>query len=72
MNQQKADAIEAGKRLRQIRGIRTRYGVAREIGISYSALAFYENGQRTPAGRVKKKIADYYGVPVEFIWFCEQ
>jgi len=72
MNRNREDAIEAGKRLRQLRGIRTRYGVAREVGISYSALAFYENGQRTPAGRIKKKLADYYGIPVEFIWNCDK
>ena len=60
---------EAGKRLRQMRGIKTRSGVAREIGISYSALAFYERGERNPTGATKKKLADYYGVPVEFIFY---
>lgn len=70
MERQPIDMVEAGKRLRQLRGIRTRTGVARELGISYAALAFYENGQRQPSGRVKKKLADYYGVPVEFIFFA--
>lgn len=69
MERKQTNAEEAGKRLRQLRGIRTRSGVSRELGISYSALAFYENGQRNPSGRVKKLLADYYGVPVEFI-FC--
>ena len=69
MEKQKVDMAEAGRRLRQLRGIRTRSGVARELGISYSALAFYECGQRTPSGPVKKKLADYYGVPVEVIFF---
>lgn len=72
MSRDKADAVETGKRLRQLRGIRTRSGVAREIGISYAALAFYESGDRTPSGPVKKKIADYYGLPVECIFFAKQ
>ena len=69
MKNKTVNMVEAGKRLRQLRGIRTRSGVARELGISYSALAFYENGDRQPAGSVKKKLADYYGVPVEFIFY---
>ena len=69
MERKKVDMVEAGKRLRQLRGIRTRSGVARELEISYAALAFYENGQRQPSGSVKKKLADYYGVPVEFIFY---
>lgn len=71
MEKKKVDMTEAGKRLRQLRGIRTRSGVARELGISYSALAFYETGDRNPSGPVKKKLADYYGVPVDFIFYDE-
>ena len=69
MERKTVNMVEAGKRLRQLRGIRTRSGVAREVGVSYSALAFYENGKRQPSGRVKKLLADYYGVPVEFIFY---
>jgi transcriptional regulator with XRE-family HTH domain len=68
MTRDKQTVIENGKRLRQLRGIRTRTGVAREVGISYAALAFYESGERNPSGHVKKKLADYYGVPVELIF----
>jgi len=60
--------VENGKRLRQLRGIRTRSGVAKEIGISYCSLAFYESGDRNPSPRVRKMIADYYGVPESFIF----
>ena len=64
--------VESGKILRKLRGIRTRTGVARELGISYSALAFYEAGQREPSGRVKAKLAAYYGMPVEQIFFTNK
>ena len=62
----------AGQILRRLRGIRTRSGVAKELGISYSALAFYENDQRNPSGRTKKKLADYYGVSVESIFYADK
>lgn len=65
----KIDMVEAGKRLRELRGIRTRTGVAHETGIPYSTLQSYEDGTREPSGQVKQKLADYYGVPVESIFF---
>lgn len=68
--EKKIDMKAVGKKLRELRGIRTRTGVAKEIGVSYSALAFYESGQREPSGNVKKKLADYYGVTVESIFYC--
>ena len=60
---------EAGKMLRQLRGIRTRTGVARELSIPYSTLQAYEEGRRTPSGSMKQKLAEYYNVCVEDIFF---
>ena len=68
----KVDMAKAGKRLRELRGIRTRRGVSNELCIAYSTLQSYEDGTRTPPGRVKQKLADYYGVPVESIFFAEE
>lgn len=68
MNKSSINMAEAGRILRNLRGIMTRTGVARELGISYSALAFYESGQRTPSGRVMKLLADFYHVRVEDIF----
>ena len=65
----KPDSEKAGKRLRELRGIRTRKGVADELCMAYSTLQAYEDGTRTPSGRVKQKLADYYGVTVESIFF---
>ena len=58
-----------GDRLTTLRDIRTRTGVARAIGISPSALAFYERGQRIPPDDVKSKLAAYYGVSVQALFF---
>ena len=63
------DPIEMGKRLRDVRGIRTKKGVSRELGIPYSTLCSYESGTRCPPPAVRIRIADYYGVSVESL-FC--
>lgn len=68
----KTDMASAGKKLRELRGIRTRSGVARELSMAYSTLQSYEDGTRTPPGRVKQKLADYYGVQVEAIFLPEE
>lgn len=65
---QKVDMVEAGKRLRKLRGIRTRTGVSRELGIPYPTLQSYEDGKREPSGSTKERLAAYYGVPVESIF----
>ena len=63
------DPVEIGRRLRILRGIRTRTGVAKEIGVSYSALSKYENGWKVPNDSTKVRIADYYGTTVQRIFF---
>lgn len=65
----KANMAEAGKRLRELRGIRTRAGVSKQTGIAYSTLQSYEDGKREPPGPVKQKLADYYGKSVEEIFY---
>lgn len=64
-------ATEIGRRLRELRGIRTRAGVARAIGVSYAAMCYYESGQRIPPDDVKMQIADYYGKTVSDIFYPE-
>ena len=60
---------EIGDRLRKLRGIRLRTGVARETGISYSALSKYEEGKKIPNDLTKVRLANYYNVPVQRIFF---
>lgn len=42
---------------------------AADLGISASALAKYESGERTPRDEVKIKLADYYKQTVQAIFF---
>ena len=65
----KVDPKTVGRRLRDLRGCRTKTGVARDIGISYSSLCFYEDGERNPSPAVQEKLAKYYGVTVESIFY---
>ena len=69
MSEKQERAREIGKKLRELRGIRTRVGVATEIGISYSSLCYYESGQRIPPDNVKVKLAEYYGTTVQDIFY---
>lgn len=63
------DPVEIGRRLRILRGIRTRTGVAKEMGLSYSAISKYEDGRKVPNDSTKVRIADYYGTTVQHIFF---
>lgn len=62
-------AVLIGKRLRKLRGIRPKTKVARQMGISYSALCKFESGERIPSDDMKVLIANYYGVTVQELFF---
>lgn len=61
--------MEAGKRIRELRGNRSKREVAQALGISFSSYVKYERGERTPRDSIKKRIAEYFGVTVGFIFF---
>lgn len=57
--------------LREQKGL-SQIKVAEELEISRSLLSMYENGERNPSDLNKKKLADYYGQTVGFIFFNEK
>lgn len=63
------DKKKIGKKLMELRGSKTREEVAIDLKISYSAMQMYENGERIPRDEIKIKIANYYGVSVQSIFF---
>jgi transcriptional regulator with XRE-family HTH domain len=65
------DVIGNGRRLADLRGSKSREEVAAATGISVSTLAMYELGQRNPRDEVKISLANYYHVPVSFIFYPE-
>ena len=61
--------MDLGKRLKELRGDRNREKVAEAVGISYSALGMYECNKRIPRDDVKKKLADFYNVSIQQLFF---
>ena len=65
------DSKAIGQKLRNLRGSCDAKSVADALGISTSALFMYERGERIPRDQVKKRIAHYFGLSVEEIFFSE-
>lgn len=61
--------MSIGSRLRELRGEKTQQTVADALGITKSALAMYEKDKRVPRDEVKVKVAKYYGVTVQSLFF---
>lgn len=57
------------ERLVKLRGKKSRETVAKACGISISALAMYEQGERIPRDDIKVKLSKYYKRTVDFIFF---
>ena len=58
-----------GERLRQYRGDIPREIICSDVGISCSALAMYETGQRVPRDEIKVALARRYNTTVEALFF---
>lgn len=58
------------EKLRKLRGNRSRQEVADACGISVSALAMYEAGERVPRDKIKIKLARYYNRSINYIFFA--
>lgn len=56
--------------LRELRGEKTQEEVAEDIGITKSAWAMYERGERVPRDEVKVKISKYFGKSIEELFFA--
>lgn len=61
--------MKAGEKMRQLRGKRSKQEVAQALGVSFSSYVKYERGERTPKDSIKKRIAEYFGVTVSYIFF---
>lgn len=66
------DAKEIGRRLRELRGNRTLEEAANGAGVGQSALTMYELGQRIPRDEAKIRLAKYYGVTVDALFFASE
>lgn len=55
----------------RLRGKRSREEVAEAVGITARTLASYERGERVPRDGTKRRIAEYYGRTVNYIFFSD-
>ena len=56
------------KELRESKGL-SRVSVAKTVGVTKSAIAMYERGERVPKDETKKKLAMLYGRSVSTIFY---
>lgn len=61
--------MTVSERLIKARGDKRREEVAAAVGVSLSAIAMYENGERVPRDETKIKLADYFGMTVQELFF---
>ncbi len=57
------------EKLIEARGSIPRSQVAKDLGISLSAIQMYENGERIPRDEIKVKIAAYYQTTVQALFY---
>lgn len=57
------------KRLKELRKNRnlTQTGLANALNLSHGAIAMYETGKRQPDNETLTRIADYFGVSVDYL-----
>ena len=65
------DYAGISQRLIRARGEKSKTEVAKDLGISLSALSMYESCERVPRDEVKELLAKYYGMTVGFLFFGE-
>lgn len=58
-----------GKRISELRGKISREEVAAAVGISVSALGMYEIEARVPRDEVKIRLAEYFNVTVQELFY---
>lgn len=63
--------MNIAKQLVEARETKKREEVADAIGVSVSAIAVYENGERVPRDETKIKLADYYNTTVQKLFLIQ-
>ena len=60
-----------GMILRKLRGDRTQEEIAAILGITKSSWAMYERDERVPRDEVKIRIAKFFGISVEELFYTQ-
>ena len=69
-----SNAIEIGIRLKKCREKtgKSLVETAEKLGVSSSALSMYESGERIPRDNIKIRLAQYYKVPIQTLFFTKE
>lgn len=60
-----------GSKLRELRGGRSREEIAGAVNVSVSAIAMYENEERSPRDEIKLRLAIFFDKSVQEIFFTQ-
>ena len=71
MENRMIDPVRLGRKLRILRGIRTRAEVEKATGISQARLGNYEHGVRVPTDEAKVILSNYYGMTVQELFYTD-
>lgn len=63
------DKEKMAEKLKQYRGEKTQKEVCLDVGITPSALAMYETGERVPRDEIKVILANYYHTTINELFF---
>lgn len=63
------DTKKMAEKLKLLRGKKTQKEVCSDVGITPSALAMYETGERVPRDEIKVVLAQYYHVTIDELFF---
>ena len=58
-------------KLRELRGDASQEAAAASVGVTKSAWAMYERGERVPRDAVKVRIARHFGMTVEELFYAD-
>ena len=61
--------MTTGEKLRMLRGRKSRSQVANDLDISFSMYTKLERDERTASDEMKRRISNYYGKSIEYIFF---
>lgn len=59
-----------GKKMKELRGSKTKLEVSKALNLTYSSYSKYEREERVPRDDVKVRIANYYNTTVGDIFFA--
>ena len=60
------------RKLRELRGEKSREEVAIAVGVTASAISMYECGARVPHDEIKVRLAKYFGCSVQDIFYSDE